>query len=92
MRNPEGESDRQPLRTCFHRRLKLEFHGSRVTSDAGLLAYSIGRLARFNVPRYLEYIDCMSATASNKMAKHLLTVGADPRHGNYDRVEGTWRK
>jgi hypothetical protein len=39
MRNPEGESDRVPLRPFINRRLELEFHGSRVTSDAGLLAY-----------------------------------------------------
>src|ERR1700730_14229553 len=34
-----GEEDGTGLRVAFDRRLKLEFHGATVTSDAGLLAF-----------------------------------------------------
>src|ERR687897_995036 len=38
MADVTGET-KEPLRVAFDRRIKLEFHGARITSDGGLLAY-----------------------------------------------------
>ncbi len=39
--NPIGEGKRDALRVHFDRRLRLEFRGGRITSDAGLPAWKL---------------------------------------------------
>ena len=68
--HPAGESKKPHLRVDFDRRLKLEFHGSKITSDAGLLAYR-------ELDEVLGLTDLGGAALSDlrrgKNRRHLLT-------------------
>lgn len=70
MEHPAGEADDGSLRVDFTRRLKLEFHGSRITSDAGLFAYR-------ELDDALELTDLAGSALSEcrrgRNTRHLLT-------------------
>src|SRR5690349_19645649 len=62
-----GESKNDPLRLDFDRQLKLEFHGSTVTSDAGLLAYR-------------ELDDALALTCTAGTCLHDTRTGQNTQH------------
>src|SRR5262245_55826913 len=63
-----GDCQIEPLRPQFDRRLRLEFHGAKLTSDAGLLAYR-------------ELDDALDLTASAAAELRDTRVGRNSRHG-----------
>jgi hypothetical protein len=63
-----GDSHNDPLRVDFDRQIKLEFHGSAVTSDAGLLAY-----------RELDNVLGLTSTAASGLLD--TRTGQNTQHG-----------
>ncbi len=54
--------------------------------------YCKERLARFKLPRYVEYLDRLPRTASDKVEKPaLLKAKPDLRAGSFDCVDNIWR-
>jgi hypothetical protein len=67
MADPAGEADRGALRLDFDRRLLLQFRGSAITSDGGLLAY-----------RELDDVLALTANGGERLAE--ARTGRNRRH------------
>lgn len=61
-------------------------------SMAEIQQHCLGNLAKFKVPRYIEFAKNLPYTPSDKVAKHLLVSGVDDlRENSFDYVDNIWR-
>jgi hypothetical protein len=67
MADPAGEADGGALRLDFDRRVMLQFHGSAITSDGGLLAY-----------RELDDVLALTTSGGERLAE--VRTGRNRRH------------
>lgn len=71
--------------------LKPGYSRDKVTPDV-ILSEAARTLAAFKVPRYLEYVEDLPRTPSQKIKKDVLkALKPDPRVGSWDRVDKVWR-
>ena len=71
--------------------LKPGYSRDKVTPDV-ILSEAARTLAAFKVPRYLEYVEELPRTPSQKIKKDVLkALKPDPRLGSWDRVDRVWR-
>ena len=69
-----GDGDKTPLRLQFNPKVRLEFHGATITSDAGLLAHSESWMMPWALPPYcLPTISRKAATGRN-IRHHLVPL------------------
>jgi len=62
------------------------------TSPESILEHAREQLAYFKIPRFLECVEDLPRTPSERVEKHkLVKMKADLRVGSYDAVEKIWR-
>lgn len=63
-----------------------------ITDPESILDFAREQLAYSKVPRYIEFVDDLPRTASERVEKHkLIKAKPDLRMGSYDAIEKKWR-
>jgi acyl-CoA synthetase (AMP-forming)/AMP-acid ligase II len=68
-----------------------EGHTPQTDPPAAIVGFAASKLAKFKLPRYVEYVESLPLTPSERVAKQvLISAKPDLRAGSYDMVENVW--